>query len=156
MNVSRNRRCIALALGLGALLIGPALSWGWFGPAPTYYRVTASLSHGDEPIEFDVVVECRHGTTGGFGSPVRGTSTRSPWIYGQRTRAGHAVFLHMPNGCLLTDRVDEQFRPRVPPDLPAADLVVGEGRRFQPSDRLCRRDRVPASALAAHFPRRRR
>jgi hypothetical protein len=117
MNVSRSWRRIALALGLGALLIGPALSLGWPGPAPTYYRVTASLSHGDEPIEFDVVVECRHSTTGGFGSPVRGTSTRSPWIYGQRTRAGHAVFLHMPNGCLLTDRVEEQFRPRVPPDL---------------------------------------
>jgi hypothetical protein len=96
MNVSRSWRRIALALGLGALLIGPALSLGWPGPAPTYYRVTASLSHGDEPIEFDVVVECRHSTTGGFGSPVRGTSTRSPWIYGQRTRAGHAVLGFRP------------------------------------------------------------
>ena len=94
-----------------------ACSQGWLRPAPTYYRVTATLSHAGEQIEFDVVVRCDWKEVGGFGTPRRGRATRTPYVYGQRTKENHAVILQPPNGCLLTERVAQEFRPQVPDDL---------------------------------------
>jgi hypothetical protein len=94
-----------------------AWSQGWLSPAPTYYRVTASLSHAGEQIDFDVVVRCDWKEVGGSGTPRRGRATRTPYVYGQRTKENHAVILQPPNGCLLTERVAPEFRPQVPDDL---------------------------------------
>ena len=103
-------------LGWGTVA-STAWSQGWLRPAPTYYRVTASLSHAGEQIEFDVVVRCDWKEVGGFGTPRRGRATRTPYVYGQRTKENHAVILQPPNGCLLTERVAQEFRPQVPDDL---------------------------------------
>jgi hypothetical protein len=82
----------------------------------TYYRMIASVTvDRDEKIEINVVVRCGWTTRQPAGSAARYFPIRAPYIYGVRTKAGHAVLVHVPDACGagMVERMPADFLPFV-------------------------------------------
>lgn len=79
-----------------ALLVGLT---GCSGRLPSsYYRVTAHLMHGDEPVIIDWVVECRYyARSGEMRGYVRGTVV--PYVFGVETRDHGMALMVAPAYC---------------------------------------------------------
>ena len=82
----------------------------------TYYRMIASVTvDRDEKIEINVVARCGWTTRQPAGSAARYFPIRAPYIYGVRTKAGHAVLVHVPDACGagMVERMPADFLPFV-------------------------------------------
>lgn len=125
-------------VGLATWLLLPTASRGPIAADPNdlvtdntyFFRLTAKYLHGDEPVDFDIVVGC-----GVRFTAYRGTSIehdvfiQDPWFFVRRTRDGGAVLQNVPNACHFETTDNGQ----VPKDLlpgavwfdDATDLSLG-------------------------------
>ena len=113
-------RQVRFLAALVCLAFSALASCGQQVAKPTYFRVTAHLKHGDEPIDFDVVVECRWSVAGELGGAPSGRASRSPYLYGVKTKDNHAVLMQIPGACWTDPRIPQYGR--VP--LPARPLPI--------------------------------
>ena len=118
---------VTLVLATALASCQPATSEGikfsWF------YRFNVELSHGDEPINIEIIIAC--------GSEARqipgeGRSSRAiwaPYIYGVRTKNGEGVLVQSPNVCdrdVVREPVPADFLPVVfwAPDAGNLEFLV--------------------------------
>jgi hypothetical protein len=78
-----------------------------------FYRLQAQYSHGDEPIDIDVVVGCSVRVTESRGGDSGFLAAIFPRFYVQQTRDGHEVMQILPLIC----RGQTTKNGRVPPDF---------------------------------------
>lgn len=85
----------AVILGLAGC--GPTgsdgIRFGWF------YRVVVELSHGDEPLNIEVIIACGSQARQIMGEGRSARAIWAPYIYGVRTGNGEGVLVQSPNVC---------------------------------------------------------
>ncbi len=113
----------ALTVAVAEWLLWPSASQIARAPSVTksvndhayFFRLTAKYKHGDEPVEFDIVVGCgvRVTLSDAVGSSY--DAFRDPLFYVKATQDGGAVLQIVPNACQgqTTDngRVPQDFLP---------------------------------------------
>jgi hypothetical protein len=96
-----------------------------------YYRLLAKYQHGDEIIDFDIVVGCNVRVTRYGDGDKSYDALRDPVVYAKATNNGHAVMQMVPSACLgqTTDNgeVPEDFLPGALWFENAGDFSLGIG-----------------------------
>ena len=94
-----------------------------------FFRMTAKYTHGDEPIDFDIVVGCAVTVSSYRDGGSSFDAFRDPLFYVKPTRDGHAVALITPLACAgettANGRVPEDFLPGVIWYETAGDFKLG-------------------------------
>ncbi|MET3845357.1 hypothetical protein [Bradyrhizobium sp. OAE829] len=118
---------VTLVLATALASCQPATSEGikfsWF------YRFNVELSHGDEPINIEIIIACGAEAR---QIPGEGRSSRAiwaPYIYGVRTKNGEGVLVQSPNVCdrdVVKEPVPADFLPVVfwAPDAGNLEFLV--------------------------------
>ncbi len=107
-----------------------------------HFRVVASYVYKGEPVEFDVVAECRYWTDGYIAESIS-RGFRVPYLYGHRMPDGAALFMALPYVCFvdLETDVNAEFMPLTflaedADDLSLFTAYVSDAGYAGPDDRL--------------------
>jgi hypothetical protein len=82
-------------------------------PAPNnYFRMVTSVEvDGRERLDIDLVVECQCDPVKPLGGSTSYRAVRVPFIYGVKTKAGHAVLVLTPLACGIAEKMPSDFLP---------------------------------------------
>ncbi len=92
---------VVLARQLGPAALG---EFGWsftedVSSQSVFYRLLAKYQHGDEVIDFDVVVGCNVKVTGYGDNSTSFDAFRAPAVFAMKTKDGGAIWQLIPEAC---------------------------------------------------------